>query len=104
MSTWVVRWRPCRFVVPVIVLQAPLFECYLDDNGAMKLVPAEMLSLYWDNPLVSNRSHTVIDVVTVDGLPRYIESVKQAFSHLKDRHEAAIVNICTASPAEDEDS
>jgi hypothetical protein len=97
LSTWAVTWRPCRIVVPVIVLQAPLFECYLDDAGEMQLTPAEWLPLFWDNPLVPDRPYAVIDVVTLEALPQYIESVRQVFENLRDRHEDAIIEACTSS-------
>jgi hypothetical protein len=32
MSRWVLRWQPCRIVLPLIVVDAPLFECYLGDG------------------------------------------------------------------------
>jgi hypothetical protein len=63
----------------------------------MQLTPAEWLPLFWDNPLVPDRPYAVIDVVTLEALPQYIESVRQVFENLRDRHEDAIIEACTSS-------
>ena len=100
MSRWAIRWRPCRFVVPVLVLQAPLYECFLADDDSIRLEPATQLSLFWENPLVPDRNYTVIDVVTLSALAEYADAAKEAFDHLRERHEETLVEVCTRAPEE----
>jgi hypothetical protein len=50
------------FAWPVIVINAPLFESYLDSNGALQTESIEKGLLIWKNPLVSR--HTIVQVYT----------------------------------------
>ena len=52
------------FVWPVIVINAPLFESYLDAKGELQVNQIEKGQLIWKKPMVAN--HTFIDIYTKD--------------------------------------
>jgi hypothetical protein len=54
------------FVWPVIVINAKLFESYLDDKGALQVQEIQRGLLIWKNPIISN--HTLVEIYTKDQL------------------------------------
>jgi len=52
------------FAWPVIVIEAPLFESYLDDDGDFQLSAIERGLLIWRNPIIGR--HTLIEIFRKD--------------------------------------
>jgi hypothetical protein len=52
------------FVWPTIVINAPLFESYLDDEGNLQVHEIQKGLLIWKNPMINN--HTLVDIYTKD--------------------------------------
>lgn len=57
------------FAWPVIVINAPLFESYLNDDGKLEVSELSSGTLVWRNPLVNR--HSLIQIVTKKQLDQY---------------------------------
>lgn len=78
--------RTCRLVLPILVVDSPLFECFLDEDGARHLEERTHLRLYWRRTLGPG-AFTIVDVVNRAGLGKFIESVVELHQHFKARPE-----------------
>ncbi len=79
-------WRKhivAEVVLPVVVIDGEMFECYLDDDGTRVLSETDRQVVYWRNP-VAGQVHTVITVTTLRALPEYLDEVADAFDTLHD--------------------
>jgi hypothetical protein len=66
-----------KIVFPVVVMDGKLFECYLTEDGAITVLEIERGILVWRNPIV-RVPHTIIDIVTVTGLPSLVRDANEA--------------------------
>jgi hypothetical protein len=53
------------FAWPTIVINVPLFECYLDDCGQPKVEQIAKGTLIWKNPMIAR--HTIVQIYTAEG-------------------------------------
>ncbi|MEO8621923.1 MAG: hypothetical protein ABI625_12710 [bacterium] len=75
------RNRVAEVVLPVVVINGRLFECYLDATGERMLAEVPRATVYWRNPIAGS-VHTVVSVITVGELEPYLDEVKQSFNSL----------------------
>jgi hypothetical protein len=76
-----------ELVFPVIVVDAPLFECRLGSDGEPELTRVKRANLLWNNPAIG-RGRTAIDVVSAEILEEYVSAaVESARYILKNSHE-----------------
>jgi len=95
----------CRIVIPLLVVSTPLFECWLDDSGEMRLEERDSIVLKWNNPVVLHGSATVMHVVHERALPDFAAKIRAAFEHILAKYERridAIVAALTDNPVDAE--
>jgi hypothetical protein len=63
---------------PVIVIKAPLLECYLDSNGAAEVKEIEKGTLIWRNPILHR--HTIVNVYRESAFKAEVQSLQKAAS------------------------
>jgi hypothetical protein len=68
---------------PVVVTDAPLFECYLDDASAPALHAVERGLLAWRHPL-STKAHTLVDIVSPGQLASFAREALTTATNLLD--------------------
>ncbi|WP_230432502.1 hypothetical protein [Plesiomonas shigelloides] len=67
-----------HFVQPLVVLNAPLFRAVMLDNGEIEITEIESAAFKFDYKSKNYENDSFrVDLVTLEGLERYIESVKQ---------------------------
>jgi hypothetical protein len=64
------------FVWPMIVIDAPLFECYLDDRGALQVDQIEKGLLIWRNPAITR--HSLVHIYTRERFLRDISEIRSS--------------------------
>ena len=70
------------FAWPVIVINAPLYESYLDDDGEVQISEITEGLLIWKNPVIAR--HTFVHVYTRDKFLDSVESIRQnAIEYMK---------------------
>jgi len=74
-----------HFVWPAIVINAPLFESYLDDEGNLQVNEIQKGLLIWKNPMINN--HTLVDIYTKD---QFIADSKKIHTNALDFLELAV--------------
>ncbi|MDP8247794.1 MAG: hypothetical protein P9M00_06620 [Candidatus Tritonobacter lacicola] len=72
---------PLFAVFPVVVLDSPLFECYLDDQGSLQLAEVATIDFFFQMQ-IGSFSGTCVRFVTARGLPDYCREVKAEFGAL----------------------
>lgn len=70
-----------RLVFPVLVVDTPLVECWLDEAGEMQLQECERARILWRNPAF-DRSAVIVDVVHERALRTLIGEVKAALERI----------------------
>lgn len=75
------------FAWPVIIINAPLFETYLDSDGALQTESIEKGLLIWKNPLVTR--HTIVQIYT-----------EEAFFSEAEQYRANVLAFLAAATAE----
>ncbi|MER7500658.1 hypothetical protein AB0L05_16860 [Nonomuraea pusilla] len=75
--------------IPVIVIDAPLFKCTLNEQGKLQLSRTNIGTLIWhDNRLVPTAPpNIIVSVVTEAGLPEFVERVRSSVEPLIARYE-----------------
>lgn len=63
------------FAWPVIVINAPLFESYLDSDGVLQTESIEKGLLIWKNPLVTR--HTIVQIYTEEAFFSEVEQYRE---------------------------
>ncbi len=72
-------------VIPVLVLDAPLFSCHLDDEDEVSLSPIDRCTLHWSNQVSSESPGiTIIEVVTKQSLPNFLNDMNTALEQISD--------------------
>lgn len=66
-----------EIIVPVVVIEGQLFECYLDPSDQIAIGEVTSGTLVWRNPVVG-MPHTIIKVVTYSGLDGLISEASEA--------------------------
>ncbi len=66
---------PLIFTFPAIVIESPLFECFLDDSGTVSLTQVEQGWLFFDVRLPEFKG-TCVKVVSQSGLSQYCTEVR----------------------------
>ena len=62
---------------PIVVIEAPLFESYLDESGTLMVEPVETGFLIWRNPVIDK--HSLIQIYRKD---RFVMELPQYRDHL----------------------
>jgi hypothetical protein len=63
--------------VPVVVIDAPLFEYYLESDLTKTLRTFHWGELSFGNPIGDRGEPTLVHIVTKQGLPEFVEAMKQ---------------------------
>lgn len=66
---------------PVVVINAPLFECF-EDAGGLQLVERTHVPLHWRKTFFQEHEFTVIDIVTEQGLTTYVQHMVEVYDVL----------------------
>lgn len=61
---------------PMIVIKAPLLECYLDSNGAVTVKEIDKGTLIWRNPILHR--HTIVSIYREGAFKEEVQSLRQA--------------------------
>jgi hypothetical protein len=64
----------CRVVIPILLVDAPLFEAYLDSGSEFVLNEINRGTLYWRKG-IAGTDLTVIDIVSIQNLEDYVKMV-----------------------------
>lgn len=69
------KWKPFSFIFPVIILDGPLFECFLNDDGKLSIEPFEdgFLFFPWN---ISGEAGTCIRILSLNSLSRFVSEAK----------------------------
>lgn len=78
-----------RMAIPIVVITAPLFECYLNDAGDVALDECEEMAVYWKNPSGGLSERTVY-IVTERALPDFLKRANAAYEALQHQESAMI--------------
>jgi hypothetical protein len=81
-----------EFVFPVIVIDSPLYRVNLDEHGDMAYTALPSGAVSWRHPS-AKRHLTVIDIVTVDDLPAFVEEAAACAALLLEHAEYAVRTI-----------
>jgi hypothetical protein len=89
--------KSLRVVLPVLMVGTPLYECWLDDAGAIQIEERQHLALAWHRPTqVKATAHVMtVHVVHESGLAEFIQKADQLFAffwNLRDDVTMAIVH------------
>jgi len=82
--------RTPRIVFPVVVTDLPLFSCSMAPTGpdiSVEKIESGQAPLLWRRPS-GERDATIVDVVTLDALPGYVEQAHGMASELLRKTEA----------------
>ncbi len=64
------------FAWPIIVINAPLFESYLDDEGELHVKEIKKGLLIWKNPIITR--HTLVQIYTKDQLLSEAKEIRES--------------------------
>jgi len=69
------RWKPFLFIFPVIIMDGPLFECFLNKDGQLSIEPFEdgFFFFPWN---VLGEAGTCIRILSLNSLTRFITEAK----------------------------
>lgn len=82
-------YEPLALIVfPVVVTDARLFECFIDESGELRLEEASRLTVSWQHPGVG-KPLLLIDIVRSDAVPSYVGIMKEALALLSSKDKAA---------------
>lgn len=70
-----------EIVLPVVVIDGALFECYLSVDGEPVIGETGRQSVHWRNP-IAGKIHSDITVLTIANLPDYLDDVSTTFEAL----------------------
>lgn len=72
-----------RIVLPLIVVDADLYECWLDPKGQLELEPRDEMAVLWKTgPGIGAKSHVMIYIVTEAKLADWVKRVEFAHNML----------------------
>ncbi len=69
---------------PVVLVEGKLFECFLNTKNEINLLQTNRGTLIFRNPAVGS-DRTVVDVITLDGLPGYLQQIEASCQFILDR-------------------
>jgi len=75
-------------VLPVVVTDARLFECFIDPSGSLQLEEASRLTVSWQHPGVG-KPVLLIELVRADAVLSYVGAMKEALALLSSKEKAA---------------
>lgn len=64
---------------PMIVIDAPLYDCYLNENNKLEVNPISRVSLTWSYPLLGNFPVTVCNI---EALPKIADQALETWEYL----------------------
>lgn len=72
-------------VLPVIVVDSPLYECWLGDDGEIEVAEVSIGTVKWGNRVSLRRSpNTIVKVMRLDAVDGYLHDIKVAADVLAD--------------------
>jgi hypothetical protein len=80
----------CRIVFPMLVVDTPIVECWLDEEDMIQLCERDQMTLVWRRPH-GDRDYTIIEILHERALARYIDVLASGFEALSG-HVATISN------------
>lgn len=79
-----------RIAFPIVVIDAPLFECYLEDNAdEVSLEEVDAIRLHWRGA-ESWPLHATVDVVRIEALPELLDQRRADLQMLAERAEVVL--------------
>jgi hypothetical protein len=81
---------PIMVTFPLLIVDGPLFECYLDDSGDTKLAQVSECELLFASRVGQEHTGMCIRVVTLDNLPQFALSAVAEIGKLKALLEPAL--------------
>lgn len=87
--------RVCRIVLPLLIVDTPIVECWLDENGDTQLRECDQVTIVWRNPIGGDQV-VIIEVMHESALPRFVKLFHADFawlSYLKTDMELAQASI-----------
>jgi hypothetical protein len=72
-------------IFPVIVVDTPIVECWLDDTNQIQLQECDRATIVWKTPKESS-GLTIIDIVQESGMGAYVAQLRTAFEQLLERY------------------
>lgn len=75
-------------VLPIVVTDARLFECFIDDAGEMQLREATHLTIGWQHP-GAERPLMFVEILRADEVGAYATAVREALGVLSSKEKAA---------------
>jgi hypothetical protein len=76
-------WDIVRMVIPVVVINTPLFECFLDRDNDIQVISRDEMIVLWRNPGIGPGQPTVVHVVKEEVLPNLVKRISDFFQHIR---------------------
>ena len=64
-------------VIPVLVLDAPLYSCYLDENSEVSIDSIDRCTMQWRNS-IGGMPNTIIEIITKTSLSDFLQEMGTA--------------------------
>lgn len=81
-----------EIVIPAVVIDGRIFDCHLDESGELSTEEVEDGMLVWRNPIVG-MPHTMIRLISLPFLGRFVERVKQAANMILDSEKDGMAKL-----------
>jgi hypothetical protein len=70
-------------VIPVLVLDAPLFSCRLNNEDEVSVTPINRCTLQWGHQINPQQSpNTIVEIVTKQSLPNFLHDMDAALARI----------------------
>jgi hypothetical protein len=70
-------------VSPILVLDTPLFSCHLNDRNEISIASIDRCTLQWSNQVSQTSASTIIEIVTKQALPTFLNDAKITLSRIE---------------------
>jgi hypothetical protein len=82
-----------RIVIPVIVLDADLYECWLDEHAELQLEARDEMALLVKHPGLGTKSQSIVYIVTEPKLPTLCSRLREALDYFMHQGDAMDAHI-----------
>jgi hypothetical protein len=83
----------CDIMFPVIVIDSPLFSCYLAENGTVSLTEIEVGMLQLQHPVGERTAPTLLNIITFPALPMFAQSISDLIAFIGESHADSLDRI-----------
>lgn len=66
---------------PIVVIPAPLFECYLDADNKERVARRNSITLFAQNNVLGGQ-YAVIEILNEAEVPSYIQKLEEVFNYM----------------------